>query len=580
LVAGWSLLRPRIPAPVSRYGLALPADQAPDEFGFALATSDGSRIVYLGPSMAGGPTGPQLWVKRRDAATAIALAGTAYASAAAISPDDASLLFVQSVFLKRMPIDGGASVILAENVFNASGSVTWLDDGSIVYAVNDSAQLIRIPPEGGKGTVVWRSDSLRAQNLTPLPDGRGVLFHACRLPCDHGALLALDLHSGTAHLVQEGSRGGYYIPGGRLVYIDQTGAGNMVPFDLRTLTSHGIPVGVLDSVSMSGVSPQLSVSASGTLLMRSGPSIQRQRFELVWVDRTGRQTPVDTAFTFRLTQFAGNIGWALSPDGTRLAIGLNTGSGDGIWIKSLPRGPVSRLTDATRPESRPRWTADGRSVTFTIPNGVILRRANGTGSDSILWNQRADEGLLSPDGGWLLIRQGARTAASGGRDIFVLRLGLDTVLAPLIAGPYDEFAMALSPDGGWIAYESDESGRSEVYVRPFPNTNAGKVQVSNLGGRSPLWGRNGRELFFLRADNTMMAVPVSFVPTLHIGELRPLFRREGQLSQISSGWYTPWDVAADGRFIMVRGVDEGQLAVTPLIVVENWFEELKTKAPE
>ena len=578
VVAGWALRRPGPPGHVNRYGLALPSEQAPDPGGFALVTSDASRIVYVGPSSRR-PGHTQLWVKPRDALTATALGGTDGASAAALSPDDAWLAVVQASLLRRLPIGGGAFTLLAEDASNVPGSVAWLDDGTIVYAGKERSELIRIPPGGGSGTVVWSSDSVTPMNLTPLVGGRGVLFHACRLPCDLGDLWALDLRDRSARPVVRGARAGHYLPTGHLVYVDDASqAALVVPFELRSLHPRGTAVAVIDSVAMEGTSPYFWVSAAGTVVMRRGTSTQRRRFELVWVDRSGRETQVDSSFIFQVTEYAGNHGWSLSPDGTRLAIGLNTASGDDIWIKLLPRGPVSRATYGSRPESRPRWTADGRSVTAVATHGVILRRADGTGSDSLLWPGLVDEAALSPDGSWLILRMGARAPTSGGRDIYGLRLGVDSALTPLVVTPYDENAFALSPDGRWLAYESDETGRVEVFIRPFPNTIAAKIQVSSSGGSTPLWARNGRELFFLSPDNTMMAVPVAGGAPLQLGEPRALFQRRGPLAGASPSWYTPWDVAPDGRFIMVRSVETERSIDAPLIVVENWFEELNAKA--
>jgi hypothetical protein len=169
------------------------------------------------------------------------------------------------------------------------------------------------------------------------------------------------------------------------------------------------------------------------------------------------------------------------------------------------------------------------------------------------------------------------SSASGGRDIYGVHLGVDTTLVPLVVTPYDEMAIALSPDGRWLAYQSDETGRLEVYVRPFPNTGDAKERVSGEGGTAPLWARNGRELYYLRGDNMMMAVTVTTNPTLEFGEPRELFRVSEPLMQIGAQYYTPWDVGPDGRFMMVRSVNAARDASAPLIVVENWLEELKAK---
>jgi serine/threonine-protein kinase len=172
---------------------------------------------------------------------------------------------------------------------------------------------------------------------------------------------------------------------------------------------------------------------------------------------------------------------------------------------------------------------------------------------------------------------GARSATSGGRDIYGLRLGVDTALTPLVVTPYDENAFAISPDGRWIAYQSDESGRFEVFVRPFPNTRDAKFPVSTSGAVAPLWARNGKELYFLGPNGTMMAAAVTGDPSRPVGDPHALFQLKGALTALGNSWYIPWDVAADGRFIMVRGAAAGHDAELPLIVIENWFEELKAK---
>jgi serine/threonine-protein kinase len=204
-----------------------------------------------------------------------------------------------------------------------------------------------------------------------------------------------------------------------------------------------------------------------------------------------------------------------------------------------------------------------------------MRRADGTGRDSILWAGRADEGLVSHDGRWIVLRRGATSAAAGGRDLYVIRIGEDAAPRPLLATPYDELSMRLSPDDRWIAYQSDETGRPEVFVRPFPDATSGKVQVSSDGGTGPLWSRDGRELFYLRPDEMMMAVPVSADGTVRVAEQRELFRRTGALTALNAWYYTPWDVAADGRFIMTRSIASDDSLGATLVVIEHWLDEVR-----
>jgi serine/threonine-protein kinase len=277
----------------------------------------------------------------------------------------------------------------------------------------------------------------------------------------------------------------------------------------------------------------------------------------------------------------GIAGWALSPDGSRLAISLGGQSGDGIWVKELPAGPLSRVTLDSAPAFRPRWLPGGRELSYIARSsaGLELRKvaADGTGRAELLVRspRLLYEGALSPDGRWIVVRTAGGVGRQG-RDLIGYRVG-DTTAVPLIANPaFDESAFAISLDGRWIAYESDETGRREVYVRPFPATDAGKWQASTNGGMAPLWARNGRELFFVDAARRMTAVSVAGVAEPHFGERRGLFTLSPEIYLDDNTYYTPFDVGPDGRFIMARRVrSDGE--APPLIVVENWFTELRQK---
>jgi hypothetical protein len=378
-----------------------------------------------------------------------------------------------------------------------------------------------------------------------------------------------------------GATPGAFAPTGHLVYADLTGGLFGVGFDPDRLELLGSPVPLGAQVPPAlGIQP-FSLSRSGTFIMVTGaPGAAGRRFEMVWVDRTGRETPLDTSWTFRLTTAANNHGWALSPDGSKIAIGLAEGTNDDIWVKPLPRGAPYRVTYDPGSDFRPRWTPDGRFVTFIggrTPTGFYRRRADGAGADSLLLGGLLDEAVISPGGDWMVLRQGSVGAVAGGRNITALRIGTDTAPRPLIVSEFDEEAVAISPDGKWIAYQSDETGRTEIFLRPFPDTDAGKRQVSSGGGIAPLWSRDGRELFYLSGGDDMMAVRVAPGATIDIGDPTVLFHVRRELLAPEATWYTPWDVAADGRFLMVRGVggDEGEPSA--IVVAEHWVEELKAK---
>jgi serine/threonine-protein kinase len=586
LVAGWALTRPEPTKAVVRYGLALPPDQRPDPAGFVMISPDGSRIVYQGFAP-GGLT--QLWVKDRDALHATPLSGSDAVTSAALSPDGAYVAMVQGGLLRKMPLSGGAAIQLADQVGGASRSLAWLDDGTIAFVQQASSQIMRVPAAGGTPESVWSSDSLTVSNLSPLPGGRGVLFQACARPCDNSDLMGLDLSTGQAHIVVPGGRAGHYLPTGDLLYVRDDLTGVVVPFDLDGLEPRGEGFAVLDSVSPSvGTSPYLAVSQTGTLVMRTGTNAAARESELVIVDRSGGITQVDSTFTFRNTQFAGNFGWSVSPDGRKVAISISTASGDDIWVKPLDGSPAAKVTFSRGADTRPRWTPDGRWISFISDNGIGLHRSDGTGQDSLLLAGSFDEALISRDNQWLLFRQGAKSAAAGFRDIFGIRMGIDTAPQDIVVTDYDEMAIALSPDGEWLAYQSDEAGRLEVFIRPFPNTDDAKIPVSSGGGTGPLWSRDMREFYYLDAEKNIVAVTLertapggtSDQGTLRLGARRPLFRLEGGLAQLDARFYTPWDITPDGRFVLVRALGESASEAAggaSLVVIENWIAELKAK---
>ncbi|HEV8357324.1 MAG TPA: protein kinase [Gemmatimonadales bacterium] len=577
-VAAWSWLRPRPAPPVIRYGLALPSSQAP-VIGSAAPTPapDGSFLVYVGP----GDAGPQLWMKRRDSYAAVPIPGTTGAGSFTLSPDGEWIGFVAGGRLNKLPVGGGTAVPLVSDGVGSVFGVAWLDDGTIVYASKSAAALMRVSANGGAAALAWRSDSLVSMLPAPLPGGRGVIFLSCRPGCPVPQLWVLDLKRNNARMLLRGGTPGAFVATGHLVYTTDQGGLFAVPFDPDRLVVTGTPVPLGEQLAVNSGLQLFRVSRSGTLVMVVGGSNAAGRsFDLVWVDRRGQQTPVDIGWKFQLTALANNHGWALSPDGSRLAIGLSTGAGDDIWVKPLPKGAAYRVTFDPQSDMRPRWTADGRFISFVRgTGGFYLHRADGSGTDSLIAGTRGivDEGVVSPDNQWLLLREGSVGQVAGGRNITGIRIGKDTAAVPVLATDFDEEAIALSPDGKRMAYQSDETGRTEVFVRPFPNTDAGKTQVSSGGGLAPLWSRDGKELFYLRADKNMMAARA--IPGATIGFTEPavLFHVPDELLAAEALYYTPWDVARDGRFLMARllGGDSGQSAA--LVVVENWVEELRAK---
>jgi hypothetical protein len=571
----WAVARPAPGASVHRYGLALPDTEAPDPSYPVIPSPDGSRLAYLGPAAGG----KQVWIKPRDRYDATPLDGTTGATDFTWSPDGQWIAFLVDGHVEKIPAAGGAPTALADSAYPRAG-LAWLDDGTIVFDRDDARGLRRVSAAGGSATTVW-TDSVALGVPIPLPGGRGVLFGRCPISCGYGDdLWALDLRSGRAHMVLANASRGWVLPGGMLVYVRPDGAVLAVPFDLRTLGVSGSAITVTDGVSvLYGYLPLAAVSRSGTIVVRLRGAAAQGEYQMVWVDRTGRESPVDKTWTFAM---AWQAGWALSPDGTRLAIGLATRAGDDIWVKQLPHGPLSRVSYDSAREYRPRWLAGGRSVMFLSdrarpsPLGLYRRSADGTGSDSLVVGTALGiwEGEWSPDGNWLLVRAGS---PYGHRDILGLRPGIDTALSPLVATPYDAEAIALSPDGRWLAYQSDETGRDEVFMRPFPKTESGKWQVSSGGGIAPLWARDGRELFYVNQNRDMTSVTVGPGAEPRLGAPRVLFHMADDLYLHAYEDYTPFDVASDGRFIMARAVTPSSEQPGPLIVMDNWSVDIRSR---
>jgi len=575
-LAAWLALRPPPPAPVTRYGLDLPPGQAPVDVGAQKVSPDGSSLVYAGPGSPGAE-GTQLWVKDRDQYRATPVPGTDGVRAFTWSPDGRWIAFTVAGRLQKIPIVGGAAITLADSATDNVG-VAWLEDGTMVYVGRSLAELRQVPETGGASRPVF-TDHAALLFPTPLPGGRGVLFTRCtQLATSTCGVWALDLRSDSAHSVVPGASLGWYVPKGDLVYGRPDGAAFAVRFDLGSLQVRGSPVPVLENVLVLSNFPIFSISASGTLVMRRGGAASLlPRYQMVWVDRKGAETPLDTTWTESFTSYGFNAGWALSPDGKQLAIGLSTDAGDDIWLKQLPHGPLSRISYDSAAEYRPRWMPNGRDVMFASSWGGLYRRAaNGTGQDSLIL--RTAEGVYeaqwSPDGKWLVYRTGSTLS---NRDIVGIRPGIDTVPVPVVATRYDEAAIAISPTGRLLAYQSDETGRTEVFLRPFPNTNGGKWLVSNGGGIAPLWSKDGRELYYVDAKRDMVAVPVGDGPDPRAGPGHVLFHMHDEWYLGNQEFYTPYDVAPDGRFLMAKLVTQASSVRAPLIVVDNWFTELKAR---
>ncbi len=583
-LALWGWLRPEAAQPTARYGLALPPGQ---ELVDAMAhTFDvaphGSHIVYVGP----GDEDRQLWVKARNRYEAAPLSGTDGAGAPSVSPDGQWIAFQVGGQLRKIAVSGGSSITLADSVNTfAVTRAAWLDDGNVVY-IDQAWRVRRVPAIGGPSEIVWVPDSgLYAAAPAPLPGSRGILSTLCSWQCDpiHD-IWVLDLRSGEAHQLLAGVAMARFASSGHVVFVRPDGGVFAIPLDLGSLQTQGAAVPLLEGVKVDlGRAPDFTLSPDGTVLMLVGPSAEPgpPQLEAVWVSREGLVTPIDPDWRF---SNARNSGWALSPDGTRLAIGLNTEAGDDIWIKELDDGPLARLTFHPDEDARPRWTPDGRSVMFLTRRAegrrsdLYVRRADGTGQAELLLSAANStwEATGTRDGAWIVARTGGTSGQEGERDVVGYRPGMDSAAVPLLTSEFDETAMAVSPDGRWLAYASNESGRQEVYVRPFPDLESGRWLVSTDGGSSPRWAHSGRELFYLTPANEMMSAVVLTRPTFTVAERRVLFQFGADF--VMTRVYTSYDITPDDqRFVIVRNVSAQREERMQLILIENWLEELHEK---
>jgi serine/threonine-protein kinase len=583
---GWSLRgAPRAPAPVTRYSMGLPPNQAMRQgaLGVNLALSpDGKRMVYVGP----GEGGDQLWLRERDKLDATPLTGTVGAQNPYFSPDGERIAYsaTPDIQLKVVPVSGGPPITLASPGIGSGGGGAWTPDGWIYF--DTPGGLSRIRAEGGTPELTIPLDTAAREVghawPTVLPNSKGLIYRSRRnLDAQDFDLVAYDFATRERRVLTKGLLGRYAAPG-YLVFLRADGAVLAAPFDQDKLAVTGPAVPLFEGVMTKPFgSADIAIAPSGTLAYVPGRASSSSGIaEIVMVTRDGAMSPLEPSVTYNPSA---SSALNLSPDGTRVAFEMLGGTaGAEVWIKQLPAGSLSRLTFDTRSAYRPRWTSDGKSIVYIartdsldIPS-VWRKRADGASAPELLWTvpgAPVEEAQFSNDGQWLVYRKNTRNQA----DVYAVRLGRDTVPIPLLTGSYNEGGVALSPDGRWLAYSSDESSRDEVFVRPFPDVASGRWQVSSAGGTAARWGRGGRELFYEAASGDLMVVPVTPGPTFTAGAPRRLFPLGSGL--LRSNTVPMYDITPDQRqFIMVRLSAVSQApGAGQLVVVDNWFEELKAK---
>jgi serine/threonine-protein kinase len=568
----WSAMRQRtVDAPIERHYVSLGDSvhlQTSQRVALPLAISpDGSHIAFIGDTLF------RIWVKRRDALDAAPLAGTDGASSPTFSPDGQWIAYVVDGHLRKVRVDGGVSIPLADSAGVGFGAA-WLDDGTLIYTDGSLLGMRRVKESGGTPTVVIPDTTFRglAPMLpTPLPHARGVLFVVCASNCVTMSLWVLDLQTGHPTKLVDNSSAGWYLPDGELLYVLPNAVAMVAPFDLGTLSIKGAPIPVLQGLQLTSYLPELAWSNSGTLLYGIG-SGAAATLTLRESKRDGSSTVFDPSWSGAFNSFA------LSPNGRQVAVGVSTpGAGLDIWIKQLDRGPFTRLTFSGR-DRRPTWSPDGRQVAFIRDSAsggdVWVRAADGGGAERRLTKlgRALQEVSWSRDGRWLLVR--TETGAAGNGDVLAVSALGDTTVVPIAATTASELQPSLSPNGKWAAYVSNEAGQNEVFVRPFPKTDAGHWQVSNGGGGSPAWSADGKELFYLNASNRLIAAEIGSGPTFSVTRLEPLFDATA-FSYV--GYHWAFDVTRDGQFVYLGPAGAAQPSNAQLVQVDNWFADIRAR---
>lgn len=555
---------PTRPRPVSRIAIALPPGQplAGMEAGLALALSpDGTRLAYV--ARQGGVQ--ELYVRLLEVLEARPLPGTEGATQPFFSPDGEWVGFFAGGKLRKVSVNGGEPLTLCDA--KDPRGAAWSSQGIIGFAPTRTATLWQVSDAGSAAQPLSRLEKEEDSHRWPefLPGGRAVLFAAAQSGDNwsNARVAVQSVGTGERRNLIHGGTHARYTPSGHLVYA-RGGTLMAVPFDPQRLEVTGTAVPMVEGVlqpAFSGAA-QYSISSTGSLVYVP-ESVRATQRSLVWVSRNGAEKPLPApAGAYRIPR--------LSPDGRRVAVVLEEPEPQ-VWLYDLARETLTRLTFEGDVNQNPAWTPDGQRIAFSSTAGPSWQLADGSrGRESLTpKGLSSTPTFFSPDGQLLALN---RIGPATGFDIWVLRLA-DRKVQPFLQTPFDEHSATFSPDGRWVAYASNASGHSEIYLQPYSGP-GGKWQISADGGAEPVWNRNGRELFYRNGDK-MMAVEITTQPGFSAGKAKLLFAAHYQATPNVNSNY---DVSPDGqRFLMLK--PSGEHDATQINVVLNWFEELKRRVP-
>jgi serine/threonine-protein kinase len=546
---------------------------------------DGSLLAYIG-----GPRS-QLLIQPSNQLHAIPVPGTEGAASPFFSPEGKYVGFLREGIVQIASVSGGPPITVSDSLTGVAGA-SWGPD-NFIYA-DGSPSLVRVEAKAG-AMPHWftklNTAGRESKHSWPdvLPNGKGVLFTVgfCGRNGVKGAssfaIAVADIPSGKHRVILDDAMYARYAKPGYLLYVTTNKALMIVAFDQNSMKITGKPTVFTEGMRLGLLgSADLAVDTTGTLVYATGAGEGKQG--LVWVTRDGEEQAVDSDWT---AFYMGSP--TISPDGKRIAQTqiASVEAPSSIWIKRLDRALSFKLTVDTKDNRQPAWTADGKSVTFSS-TPVTMFCSNPTTDATDLWTQRADagapavmqvhgkSGLYNPrwsrDGKWLIYQTAVESPGSG--DILAIRPGIDTAPVPVVATRFSEISPALSPNGRWLAYVSNETGEDQIYMVPFPNPGTAKRAISEGGGTEPVWSHRGSELFYRDASGNLVAVEVNTSPTFSLGRTTVLF----PAAKFTSNRFNPQYAVApdDQRFLMVRPLETG--THDKLIFVQNWVEALKSSA--
>ena len=550
-----------LPPPSTMFVTMLPAS------GPAVLSPDGTRIAFTARD---DKSKVLLYVRALASLAAQPLAGTEDAMYPFWSADGREIGFFTPGKLKKINANGGPPQILCDSISGRGGS--WSGDGVIVFSPSTTQALLRVSASGGKPEPASKLDTAQAENShrwpSFLPDGKHFLYWARNSRAGELSVLYVgELGTLQAKALAKSETMAIYASGHLLFLRGQTLMAQS--FNPSRLELGGEPVPIAEHVAINGASVRAMFSASntGTLIYQTGE--MSGGWNMVWWGRDGKQIST-------IPQSGRYLGPVLSPDGSKVAVEIFAGAqgiGD-IWIFDLTRGTSTRLTFGPSNQGNPVWSSDGKTVYYASGSGavyIVAKAADGSAAERIVLQEKDTIEIpdgFSPDGRYLIYERKVPQNETT-YHLWALPLFGDGKPFPIVKSTFDERYSAISPDGKWMAYQSNESGRWEIYITAFPGGGA-KWQVSSVGGNAAKWRRDGKEIFYLDPSDNIVAVDVNASGSaVQLGTSHILFQAIGVQRD-----FGPYDVSADGkRFLLNSGnLKEGS---DPFTLVQNWPAELK-----